>query len=223
MAIRLNLLAEAQALEDLRRRDPVKRAVGIGVLLVLMMALWSSWLWARGMVIKSSLNGLETNVNSRTNEYSQVLDNQKNLKTIALKLASLQQLATNRFLNGNMLNALQHATAENVQLTKLKVEQAYIVTEGTKPTTNGTRVVAGKPTTITEKTTLVLDARDSSPAPGDAVNKFKDTMAGADYFQTALEKASEVRLKELGAPMNPPDAKPYLMFTLECRYPEKTR
>jgi len=42
MPIRLNLLAEAQAAEEARRRDPVKRAIWIGALLVSVVLVWSS-------------------------------------------------------------------------------------------------------------------------------------------------------------------------------------
>ena len=45
MPIRLNLLAEAQALEESRRRDPVKRAVWAGVFLVLALA------WPRARLV----------------------------------------------------------------------------------------------------------------------------------------------------------------------------
>ena len=38
MPIRINLLAESLAEEDLRRRDPVKRAIIIGALLVAVIA-----------------------------------------------------------------------------------------------------------------------------------------------------------------------------------------
>jgi len=37
MPIRINLLAESQALEEMRRRDPVKRAIWVGVLVVSLL------------------------------------------------------------------------------------------------------------------------------------------------------------------------------------------
>ncbi len=210
-------------MEDLRRRDPVKRAIGAGVLLLLGMLVWSSFLWTQAIITKSRLNSLEDTLNSRTNEYAEVVGNQKKLRDSRQKLASLQQLATNRFLNGTMLNALQQATIENVQLTRLRVDQGFVLTEGTKPTTNGTHVVPGKPATVDEKITLTLEARDSSSTPGESVKSFKDVIAGSPYFQDMMGKTGEIRLKDVGAPQNPPDGKPFLLFTLECRYPEKVR
>jgi hypothetical protein len=138
-------------------------------------------------------------------------------------MAALQQLATNRFLNGTMLNALQKATTENVQLTHIAADQAYTVIEGTKITTNGNRVVAGKPPTITEKITLTLEAKDAGPNPGDSVTKFKEAIAASSYFQEYVAKTNGVRLKDLGTPTADPSGKPFLLFTLECRYPEIKR
>ena len=223
MPIRINLLAEAQAAEELRRHDPVKRTIWIGLLLVLALLVWSSSLWLKGMMVKGELSGLEAGLHSRTNDYAQVLEKQSKLKEDRMKMAALQQLATNRFLNGTMLNALQKATTENVQLTHIAADQAYTIIEGTKITTNGNRVVAGKPPTITEKITLMLEARDLSPNPGDSVTKFKEAIAASPYFQESVAKTNGVRLKDLGAPTPGADGRLYLLFSLECRYPEQKR
>ena len=40
MSIRINLLAEAQIAEDLRRRDPVKRAIFAGAFLVVLALVY---------------------------------------------------------------------------------------------------------------------------------------------------------------------------------------
>lgn len=223
MPIRINLLAEMQAAEELRRRDPVKRAVYVGSLFVIVLLVWSSSLWLKSIMARGELSGLEARLHSRTNDYAQVLDKQKTLKEAKLKMAALQQLATNRFLNGNMLNALQKATTENVQLTHIFADQAYTFNEGTKMTTNGNRVVAGKPPTISEKITLTLEAKDTSPIPGDSVTKFKEAIASSPYFQDYVANTNGVRLKDLGAPTPDPNGKSYLVFSLECRYPEKKR
>jgi len=50
MPIRLNLLAEAQAIEEMRRHNPVKRAIWVGALLVCLMLVWSSSLQLKAMM-----------------------------------------------------------------------------------------------------------------------------------------------------------------------------
>jgi hypothetical protein len=147
----------------------------------------------------------------------------KKIGTIQIKLAALQKMQAARFLQGSLLDALQHATVDGVQLTRLRVDQAYYLTEGTDSQTNGDRVIAGRPATVKERIIAHLDARDFSANPGDQVNKFKEVIAKQAYFQAMLGKTNGVQLA------NPPSApqtdagKPYVMFTLDCRYPEATR
>ena len=222
MPIRINLLAEAQALEDQRRRDPVKRVILAGAVLLGLILAWSSSLMVKTMIVKGEVSRLENSLNSRTNEYRQILETQKMLGQDTLKLEALHQLATNRFLLGNLLDALQKATVDNVQLLRLKVDQQYVATEETKPKEENSRAPV-KPATATEKIVLTLNAKDTSPIPGDAVNKFREALSSAPYFQNALGKTGGFHLTTLGAPQSDPDGRQCVLFTLEARFPEITR
>jgi hypothetical protein len=224
MPIRLNLLAEAQALEELRRRDPVKRAIWIGAGLVAVSLAWSASSQFKAVMIKAELSHLEDQLKARTNEYQQVVANQAKLDDINHRLGALRRLATNRILYGTLLNALQGPVVENVQLMRLRTDQSYTLNEEVKAKTNAnSRIVPGKPASVTEKLVLTLDARDSAPNPGDQVKSFKQAISDAPYFQAALGKTNEVRLTSLSPPQPAPDSKPFVLFTLECRYPEKTQ
>jgi hypothetical protein len=221
MPIHLNLLAEAQALEDQRRRDPVKRVIWVGAIAVALILAWSSSLMVKTIIAKTDINRLEGNLNSRTNEYGQILESQRNLNEDKAKLEALRRLAANRFLVGSLLNALQKTTVENVQLVRLKIDQTYTRTEEVKP--KGADGRGGKPATATEKILLTLNAKDSSPTPGDAVNKLQQALSGSTYFQQVLGKSGGFRLTTLGTPQSGPDGKPFVFFTLEARLPDKTR
>jgi hypothetical protein len=223
MPIRINLLAEAQAAEDFRRRDPVKRMIMWGVFAVALMFLWWSWLQLRVIVADKNLSQVESQIQSRTNTSQLVMISQAKMTGANEKLAALQKLSQSRFLQGNLLNALQKATVDNVQLLRLRVDQTYFATERTTPTTNGTRITPGQPGTVTEKIVVSLDARDYSANPGDQVNKFKDAISQQPYFQTALNKTNGVRLANLSPPQVGPDGKLSVMFTLQCFYPDQTR
>ena len=225
MPIRLNLLAEAQVAEDMRRRDPVKRAVWLAALIIALVLVWSSFLQLRATLANSDVTRVEAQMGARTNEFQQVLDNQAKAREIDGRVRVLRQLAGNRFLNGNLLNALQHTTVEDVQLIRLRVEQLYTVTEGTKSHTNDDNVVIpGRAPTATEKIVTYLEGIDSSPNPGDQVSRFKGALATNAYFKEMLAKTNAVNLKNLSPPqVAPVSGKPCVMFTLECRYPEKTR
>src|SRR4051812_39305553 len=125
MPIRLNLLAEAQALEDQRRRDPVKRVILAGAILVALMLAWSSSIMLKTMIVKSDQGRMDSELNSRTNEYQRVLLNKRKLAEDYQKLEALHRLSTNRFLVGNFLDAFQQVTVEGVQLVHLKLDLNY--------------------------------------------------------------------------------------------------
>ncbi len=219
MPIRINLLAEAQALEDMRRRDPVKRVIWAGAAVVVVMLAWSSSLQLKTMMAKGELNRIESQLARHTNEFQQVLENQKKLGDITRKLDGLHRLASNRLLYGSLLNGLQQATIDDVQLTRMRTDQQFVLNEEIKPKTNAeNRVVLGRPASVTERITLTLEARDTGPNPGDQVNKYKRAVADSAYFQAMLGRSNEVRLTSLSPPANQS-----VQFTLECRFPEKTR
>jgi hypothetical protein len=223
MPIRINLLAEAQALEELRRRDPVKRAIWLGAGLVILMLGWSSSLQVKAMFAKGELNRINAQLTTRTNEFQQVLVNQTKLILVNRKLNALQEMSTNRLLHGSLLNALQQTTLDDVQLVRLRTDESYFFNEEIKVKTNSfDRVIPGKPASVTEKIVVTLDAKDSSVNPGDQVSKFKHKVSESPYFQAALGKTNEVRLTNLSPPQGI-DGKSFVLFTVECRYGEKTR
>ncbi len=219
MPIQINLLAEAHALEERRRRDPVKRVILAGAVLVVLILVWSSSLLVKTMIVKGDANRFETSLNSRTNEYRQILGNQTKLAETRQRLEALDRLASNRFLVGTLLDTLQKTTVENVQLVRLKLDQAYTLTEA-QTNAAGT---GPKPATATEKTVLTLNVKDTSPTPGDGVSKYQQALSTASYFREALARTGGFRLTALGSPQTDPDGKSILLFTLEARFPEKTR
>jgi hypothetical protein len=223
MPIRINLLAEAQIAEDLRRRDPVKFTIYGGAFLLVLSLVWASSLQLEAMISKNDLSQIENEITSRTNEYQQVLVNQKKVADARTKLGALQKLTSSRFLQGNLLNALQQATAEGVQLTRVRVDQSYFTMEGTASVTNNDRVIPGRSGTTSERIVLTLDARDFSASPGDQVNKFKEALTEHPYFKAILNKTNGVQLISLSPPQNGSDGKPYVLFTLECNFQEQTR
>ena len=224
MPIRLNLLAEVQAAEEIRRRDPVKRVIWVAALLACLMLAWWSWLLLKATMVRSEISSVEASIASQTNAYQVVLDNQKKIIDTTQKLAALRQLATNRFLNGTLLDALQHTTVDGVRLMHMKVDQSYVNFEGTKPRTISGRTVAGLPPTVTEHIVLTLDGKDSSTNPGDlTISKFRQTIASNDFFKGLLGATNEVSLTKCSAPQGLPGEAVFVQFTVQCSFPDKTR
>ena len=224
MPIRLNLLAEAQAAEEVRRRDPVKRALWIGALLTALMLVWISSLQLRAIIANQQYGRVEAQMNARTNDYKKVVETQKKITDINHRLISLYNLSTNRFLNADLLNALQHSVVDEIQLSQVKVDQTYTLVEGTKARTNGASVTPPKPPTSTEKIVVTLEGSDSSPSPGEQVARYKGALAKNPYFESLLGSSNQISLKSLSAPqISPESGRAIVLFSLECRLPEQKR
>jgi hypothetical protein len=222
MPIRINLLAEAQAEEELRRRDPVKRATWMGVFLIFAMLAWSGLILLQTIIARNDLSRSEGHYSARTNDYAQVLANRDQLNKITDKLNWLHKLATDRFLNGDVLNALQQGTVDNVQLLRFSVDQTYAYNAPVK--SEGDEQKPAKPGTVREKITLKLEGKDAGPRPGESIDKFKEALARTPYFQGVTSKTNGIRLSSApSAPQTGPEGKTFVTFMLEFHYPEKTR
>ena len=223
MPIRINLLAEANAAEELRRHDPVKRVIFVGALAVALTLVWSSSLQLETMLAKRVVSDRQTEIAAHTNEYQRVLTDQKKIADAKQKLDALKKMTNSRFLQGNLLNALQQITVDGVRLTRLKVDQDYFYAAGTSSQTNKNGVILGRPNTVTEKVIVWLEARDSSANPGDQVNKFKEVVADQSYFRAMLNKTNGVQLVNLSPLQAGLDGKPCVFFTLKCNFQERVR
>jgi hypothetical protein len=225
MPIRINLLAEAQAAEEVRRRDPVKRTAYVAVCLVVMVLVWISSLQVKIMADKSHLSNLEARLASHTNDYNQILTNKRKLLDVDDKLAALNRLSANRFLSATLLNALMHATVDGIQITHLRTEQSFAQVAEVPPLIERGHAIGGKPASAVEKTKLILEARDSSANPGnEQINRFKETLAHTPYFETQQISTNNIMLRNLSPPQLDADSgKSYVLFSLECVYPDRER
>jgi len=223
MPLRINLLAEAQALEEMRRKDPVKRAIWAGSFIVALILAWSSTLQVKVMIAKREVAQIDAQAKDKDKEYKHVLASQTALADTKAKLAALSNLAHNRFLLGNLLQAVQKTTFDDVQLVHLRLDQEYALTDAVKPKKDGDRLIPGHPATVTEKMTLTLDARDNSPTPGDMVNKYQQSLTDAGYFKSTMGDTNEFRLINTSQPQSDPDGKQFVLFTLQGHFPDKTR
>jgi hypothetical protein len=224
MPIRINLLAEAQAAEELRRKDPVKRAVYVAVCLVFLVGLWASTLQFKIMAAKGELNTLNTKWRNIEKGYQTAVESQRSTIETEQKLTALTQMTTNRFLWGTVLNAFQRTLdgVEDVQVSHLRTEQAYFIGEGTPARTNGTQVVPGRPPGATETVKITIEAIDASA--GSRVNKFKESILAVPYFKENLTKTNGVLLTQRGAPSaGKTGGVAVVNFTLQCYFPDKSR
>jgi hypothetical protein len=224
MPIRINLLAEAQAAEEMRRRDPVKRTIWAGGFFVVLILLWCLWVQIGIMRANSQFKKYQTRWNLIEKRHAEVTDNLKEAAEIERKLKLLTRVSTNRYLWGGTLNALQKTVVDQVQAVRLRTEQVYTQIEAVTPKKDASKKATPKPAATIERIAITIEAKDWNPSEQN-YNKFKETIAKLPYFHTNLSKADSIRLTSLSKPAaDQYDPKrTFVMFTLEMQYPEVRR
>jgi len=222
MPIRINFLAERQVAEEMRRRDPVKR-VGLGVAFVVsLFLLWAGYLQGKVLLAKSQLAGIEGQLEQVEAPFQEIKTNQAAIVRATKNLEALQNLAEARFLWGNALDALQYATVEGVEVVRIRTKQDFRAEEKTEPKQVNGRTVPGKPATSTERVSLTLEAKDSSSEPGEGIFRFQEAISQQPFFVT-----NQVQVELTGrtpVQTEPKEkGKPFVMFTVECKFPDQTR
>ncbi len=220
MPIRINLLAEAQSAEEMRRKDPVKRSIWIGGFCVFLVLLYAATLQLKIMVARSEVTFLEMGWKKIQQPVQEINDHRNSTRELERKISALDQFTTNRMLWAVALNALQQTPVENVSLVHLRSEQTYFMNEGAKPRTNDQGAVVGKPPTVTERIVVTIDGKDFSPTPGDAVPKFKLNLSTNAYFESNLQKTNKVQLTSLSAPQLE-GTRPFRAFGLQLFFQER--
>lgn len=132
MPICINLLAEEQAAEEMRRRDPVKRAVIIGAALFVLMLGWIGVTQMNVSAAKHELTDLEARLRAVDDSSKQVRSNQFALAESETKLKALEKYSRNRFFWATFLDNVQKASVENVRLMEIRADQKYLAGDVTK-------------------------------------------------------------------------------------------
>lgn len=224
MPIRINFLAEHQAAEEAKRRDPAKRAQLIAVCFIFLLVLWAAVLQVRLISANSEVSDVAARYKQIEAQYQLVRTNYSKATEAIGKLAALQQLATNRFLWAPPLSALQYVVVEDVQLSALRGRHSYSLTEATPAVTNSTGTIRSKPASAREKIVLSIEARDYSVDAGGHIRLFQDAIASSPYYKANLEKAEMTgRSPVQSVPAELGGGRPFVTFMIECQYPEQVR
>jgi hypothetical protein len=185
MAIRINLLAEEQAAEELRRKNPVKLGIWVGSFFVVAVALWILKLQLDIGFSKKEYSRVEQTWKDKIAKYSAVTNNMAKIAEIDKRLDALDRLSTNRFFWAPVLNALQQTVINDIQVVKVSSEQRYIK-EDPKTIGSGANKKTIPGDTI-EKTSLYIDAKDYNPNAQN-YDKFKEKLSDFDFFVKNLQR-----------------------------------
>jgi hypothetical protein len=221
MAIRINLLAEQQLAEEMRVRDPVKRALWFAGFAVAVVLIWSLGIWLKCWAAEMETTSLDMRWHALEATNGNVTTNLIRIRDITQKLDALDNLATNRMLWGSCLDALQFSTVENIQLVSFRCKQTYVLT----PAVKAKEGAKGKPATSREKINLVIDARDYGSSSGETIDIYKKKMLDNALLKSYMTNENCLRLTARAQPQSDPAAsgQTFVLFTLEGIFPEVVR
>jgi hypothetical protein len=223
MAIRINLLAEAQAAEELRRKNPVKRGIWVASFCVAVILLWILKLQLDIGFSKKTYREIEQSWTDNNTKYQAVTNNLVKIGSAEKKLAALDRLATNRFYWAPVLNALQQTMIDDIQVIKVTGDQKYAKEEPRVLGSGSTKVTV--PGAMIEHTSLLIEAKDYDPNAQN-YDKFKETLCNFDFFVKNLKRRDGFILDgTLSAPMADPSdpSKQFVVFRLTSHFPETSR
>jgi Tfp pilus assembly PilM family ATPase len=218
---RINLLAERQEAEDLRRRDPVKRSLQLGGALVSFRVLWGLLVQWQIQWAKRELVHVEAELVTVRQQAAAVTALAQKAVSIDRQRLRLNRQAADRFLWTGPLNALQYSVVDGVEVVRLQLDQTLTTMPAIKPVTNALdRVTPGKPASVVHKVSLLISARDSGEPP--EAEKFIEALAAQAYFKERLRAEDPVLLRErLPQQLDPVDGtNKFIPFSIECVFKE---
>jgi len=223
MAIRINLLAEEQAAEEMRRKNPVKLAIWIGSFLVAVVLLWILKLQLEIGVSKNTYSTIEQSSHDNAKRYAAVTNNIGRTAQMERKLAALDRLETNRFFWAPVLNALQQTMIDGIQFIRITGVQRY-GKEDAKTVGGGANAKRVPGTTI-ELVSLYIEAKDFHPNL-ENYNKFKETLCNYGFFARNLGRKDGFILDGTLSAITVEAADPsrqFVTFKLASHWPEIRR
>ncbi len=214
-------MAEAQALEDARRRDPVKLGIWIAGFFVAVVLLWMAKLQLDIHFARNDWGTLNTQWKAAEDKYNNVTNAEARIEAVKEKIAALDHLKTNRFLWGPVLNALQQTVVDPIQVTHVWGLQTF-EREASRSIGSGASLKTIPGTANFEKVKLAITGKDYSPT-ADGYKKYEDALNHLDFFAKrmgghdgfTIEGAPSARIPD--APGSPRE---YRTFTLTNQFPD---
>jgi hypothetical protein len=216
MPIRINLLAEQQMAEEMRRRNPVKLACWLGGFLVALVLLYSLSLKLKRVLTNYDVDLQQKHWRALETNNIQILNAQAKTRIIEQKIEALSSLCTNRFLWGSALNGLQFAMVDKIQLTRIRVSQTYTPIAEVKPKPNDK--TKPQPARARENIRLVVDGKDFGPPGGEQIELFKRSLVKTPFLNQFLTNENQIHLISRGQPQEDAQTpgRSFVFFSLEC-------
>jgi hypothetical protein len=224
MPIRINLMAEAQALEEARRRNPVKLGIWIAGFFAAVVALWIGKLQMDIYFAKSDLGTLNAQWKAAEDKYNNVTNQEARIAALQGKMAALDHLHTNRFLWGPVLNALQQTVVDQIQVTHIWGLQTF-EREAPKSYGAGATMKTIPGSANFEKVKLSIAGKDYTPT-SEGYKKYEDTLNHFEFFAKRLGGREGFTIDGAPGPKfqeAPGSPREFRAFTLTNQFPDMRR
>jgi hypothetical protein len=185
MPIKIDLLAEAREAEELRTRNPVKRAIWIASFFVGLVLIWMLKIGLDIYFAKIDCDGVEQRSQEMFVQFAAGTNDLLKIADIDQKLNALDRLASNRFLWAPLLSALQTTTVSDVQVTRLAGSQTYSLEKSVTIGSGSGKMPASE--SVIERITLSIESKDTS-TNRQAWSVYKQALGNCDYFVRNLKR-----------------------------------
>lgn len=217
MPIRINLLAEQLHEAELRRRDPVKRAVIAAAVVVVCVIGYYAWLLTQKGLKTAALNKNKQALAEIEQEAKAARETLSGVTELEKRIHSLNNLATNRVLWGSFLNSLQLVAMEDVPLSRLRVNQEYHIE---RPPSQGKIPM---PATSIQHITVTLMARDYGRPDQQLYNQYRQRLLSDEWLKEQLDEDNGVTFEPFGTrtPDRNDPSRSFLPFTMKVHFKKK--
>ena len=214
-------MAEAQALEEARRRNPVKLGIWIAGFCVALVGLWIAKVQLDIYFAKNELGTLNAQWKAQEEKYINVTNEEARIAVTQGKSAALDHLQTNRFLWGPVLNAFQQTVVDPIQVTHIWGLQTF-EREASKSYGAGATMKTIPGSANFEKVKLFIAGKDYSPA-AEGYKKYEDNLNHNDFFAKRMGGREGFTIEGAPGPKFP-DApgspREFRVFTLTNQFPD---
>jgi hypothetical protein len=193
MPIRINLLAEQQAAEEARRKDPVKRAIWVGSILIFITIVWAMMEHMELSARRAELTNVDTQFKKADESARRVRDRQAEAGDVEDRIRALDKYSTNRILWASALDAFQKASMEQIRFKSIDTNQRYITNAAAQFfTTNLVVPFASRPPAWK----FWASAASSTPVMLTASNMFKSFTNGLPFSTNTIPYTTKMTVTQ---------------------------
>jgi hypothetical protein len=219
--IRINLLAEELAAEEMRRRDPAKRGMYAAGALVGLVMVWAMLMQSKVMSSNSQLQQVQSEWDSLEKKDKLAKTNLLTAALVENKLDAIARLSTNRFLWTAPLNALQFCMVDGIEVLQVVGSQTYSNKSISVDPVTSKALPKPKVTSVTETATMTIRCNDLAADSEANHIKFMNLLAFTNaYFRDNLRRPDPVTLE--GTRIRAEGTKP-ATFMIKCYFLPKQR